>query len=62
MLDQKNIKVEIGQKILSAEFINFITQLSGELKTKNSLAIAEISVPVSTLEIHVKVDKGYTIY
>lgn len=58
--DNANLPVKLGDVIVPVQFISFANQAAGELKAKG-FEVVEMSVPVTTNELYVRVKGDYTI-
>ena len=59
--DLKNVPVNLNQKIVATEFIEFVTALSANLPRKTNLAVRRVLVPETTYEIEVVTSEGWKI-
>lgn len=56
--DLANVPVEIGQQIVTEDFIDFINQLANKFPKKTGFSIKSINVAETTFEVQVISDKG----
>lgn len=59
--DLKNVPVNLNQKIVATEFIEFVTAVSANLPRKTNLAVRRVLVPETTYEIEVVTSDGWRI-
>ena len=59
--DLKNVPINLNQKILTTDFIEFVTSLVSNLPRKTNLVARRILVPETTFEIEVVTSEGWTI-
>lgn len=62
VIDNKNISVILGSKMVTNSFIDFVEKVSSEFSTKVGKDIAEIKVNDTTLDLEIKLKDSYTIY
>jgi cell division septal protein FtsQ len=60
--DQAKIKVEIGQKVVTASFVDFINELLVSFTPKTKVQIGKIILPLTTMEIRVLTKEGWQAY
>ena len=60
VVDGSNIPVNIGDKVATRDFVDFILKLDGYLKT-NNIKIEQYSIAETTSELNVKTSLGYVI-
>lgn len=51
--DLKNVPVELGQRIVTREFVEFVTSVVANLPRKTNLTVERVVVPETTFEIEV---------
>lgn len=59
--DLKNVPVNLNQKIVTADFVEFVTSVVSNLPRRTNLAARRVLVPETTFEINVVTSDGYTI-
>jgi len=59
--DLKNVPVNLNQKIVATEFIEFVTAVSANLPRKTNLAARRVIIPETTYEIEVVTSDGWKI-
>lgn len=59
--DLKNVPVNLNQKIVTTDFVEFITAVVSNLPRRTNLAARRILVPETTFEINVVTSDGWTI-
>lgn len=59
--DLKNVPINLNQKILTTDFIEFVTSVVSNLPRKTNLVARRIMVPETTFEIEVLTSEGWTI-
>lgn len=59
--DLKNVPINLNQKILTTDFIEFVTSIMANLPRKTNLVARRIMVPETTFEIEVLTSEGWTI-
>jgi len=59
--DLKNVPVNLNQKIVTTDFIEFVTAVVANLPRKTNLAARRVMVPETTFEIEVVTSEGWTI-
>ncbi|OGB74040.1 hypothetical protein A2V68_01600 [candidate division Kazan bacterium RBG_13_50_9] len=59
--DLKNVPVNLNQKIVTTDFIEFVTSLVANLPRKTNVAARRVMVPETTFEIEVVTSEGWTI-
>ena len=59
--DLKNVPVNLNQRIVTTEFIEFVTSVVANLPRKTNLAARRVMVPETTFEIEVVTSEGWTI-
>jgi cell division septal protein FtsQ len=59
--DLKNVPINLNQKILTTDFIEFVTSIVANLPRKTNLVARRIMVPETTFEIEVLTSEGWTI-
>ncbi|MFA5270665.1 MAG: cell division protein FtsQ/DivIB [Patescibacteria group bacterium] len=59
--DLKNVPVNLNQKIVATEFIEFVTAVSANLPRKTNLAARRVLIPETTYEIEVITSDGWKI-
>lgn len=59
--DMKNVPVNLNQKIVTTDFIEFVTSLAANLPRKTNVAARRVMVPETTFEIEVVTSAGWTI-
>lgn len=59
--DLKNVPVNLNQRIVTTEFIEFVTSVVANLPRKTNLATRRVMVPETTFEIEIVTSEGWTI-
>ncbi|MBU1083251.1 hypothetical protein KKE14_02330 [Patescibacteria group bacterium] len=59
--DLKNVPINLNQKIITTDFIEFVTSIVANLPRKTNLVARRILVPETTFEIEVVTSDGWTI-
>ena len=59
--DLKNIPVSLNQRIVTPDFIDFVTSFSANLPRKTNLVIRRITVPETTFEVEMETSEGWRI-
>ncbi|RLC37395.1 hypothetical protein DRH29_02240 [candidate division Kazan bacterium] len=59
--DLKNLPVSLNQRIVTPEFIEFVTSFAANLPRKTNISIERIMVPETTFEVEMKTSDGWTI-
>jgi len=57
--DEKNLPVRVGERILTEDFVNFVTKLASSLPRKTGLTVQQVRVPETTFEIEVETNQSY---
>jgi len=61
VVDEQNKAVKLGDKILTKNFVKFITSVNANLEKKTKTKIKKIIVKESTFELQVITDKGWKV-
>ncbi len=59
--DLKNIPVSLNQRIVTEEFIDFVTSFAANLPRRTNIAVRRITVPETTFEVEMETDDGWRI-
>lgn len=59
--DLKNLPVSLNQRIVTSEFIEFVTSFAANLPRKTNISIERIMIPETTFEVEMKTSDGWTI-
>ncbi|KKW25557.1 MAG: hypothetical protein VE99_C0001G0194 [candidate division Kazan bacterium GW2011_GWC1_52_13] len=59
--DLKNIPVSLNQRIITPEFLDFVTSFAANLPRKTNLVIRRITVPETTFEVEMETSEGWRI-
>lgn len=59
--DLKNIPVSLNQRIVTPDFIDFVTSFAANLPRKTNLVIRRITVPETTFEVEMETSEGWRI-
>lgn len=59
--DLKNVPVNLNQRIVTTEFIEFVTSIVANIPRKTNLAARRVIVPETTFEIEVVTSEGWKI-
>lgn len=59
--DLKNVPVNLNQKIVTTDFVEFVTAVVSNLPRRTNLSARRILVPETTFEINVITSEGWTI-
>jgi len=57
--DLKNVPVNLGQRVVTKEFVDFIAAMTSSFALKADTAIERITIPETTFEIEVATGKGF---
>jgi len=60
--DQANVRVELGGKVVTASFVDFVNALVVSFTPKTKVKIEEIILPKTTLELRVQTSEGWQAY
>ncbi len=61
VVDLKNVPIDLGQRVVTAEFVDFITGLVSNFAAKAATSIKRITVPETTFEVEVETEKGFRV-
>ncbi|OGB73853.1 hypothetical protein A3K24_03480 [candidate division Kazan bacterium RIFCSPHIGHO2_01_FULL_44_14] len=59
--DLKNIPISLNQRIVTSDFIDFVTSFAANLPRKTNLVIRRITVPETTFEVEMETSEGWRI-
>lgn len=59
--DLKNIPVSLNQRIVTEEFIEFVTSFAANLPRRTNITIRRITVPETTFEVEMETQDGWRI-
>jgi len=59
--DLKNVPVNLNQKIVTTDFVEFVTAVVSNLPRRTNLSARRVLVPETTFEINVMTSDGWTI-
>lgn len=59
--DLKNIPVSLNQRIVTEEFIDFVTSFAANLPRRTNIAVRRITVPETTFEVEMETQDGWKI-
>ena len=59
--DKKNVPVSLSQKIVTIDFIEFVTSFAANLPRRTNITIRRIVVPETTFEIEMETKEGWKI-
>lgn len=62
VIDGRNLDVQMGSKIITSDFVEFIKKITSELPAKIGKEIEEIKVDETTIHVEVKLKNSYKIY
>lgn len=60
--DQANVRVDLGGKVVTSSFVDFVNSLVVNFTPKTKVKIEEIILPETTLEIRVQTNEGWQAY
>ncbi len=60
--DEANIKIELGSKVVTSSFVDFVNTLILNFKPRIGVGIKEIILPLTTLEVRVVTEEGWKAY
>ncbi|MDD5606167.1 MAG: cell division protein FtsQ/DivIB [Patescibacteria group bacterium] len=59
--DLKNVPISLSQKIVTTEFIDFVTSFAANLPRRTNITIRRITVPETTFEVEMETKDGWRI-
>lgn len=59
--DLKNVPISLSQKIVTTEFIDFVTSFAANLPRRSNITIRRILVPETTFEVEMETKDGWRI-
>lgn len=59
--DLKNVPISLNQKIVTTEFIEFVTSFAANLPRRTNITIRRIMVPETTFEVEMETKEGWRI-
>jgi cell division septal protein FtsQ len=59
--DMKNVPVSLSQKIVTTDFIDFVTSFAANLPRRTNITIRRIAVPETTFEVEMETKDGWKI-
>ncbi|MFC1651697.1 cell division protein FtsQ/DivIB [Patescibacteria group bacterium] len=60
--DRANVRVDLGGKVVTSSFVDFVNNLVVNFTPKTKVKIEEIILPETTLEIRVQTNEGWQAY
>ncbi|MFC1686320.1 cell division protein FtsQ/DivIB [Patescibacteria group bacterium] len=60
--DRANVRVDLGGKVVTSSFVDFVNNLVVNFTPKTKVKIEEIILPETTLEIRVQTSEGWQAY
>ena len=59
--DLKNVPIDLGQRVVTEEFVNFVTAMTSNFALKADTTISRITIPETTFEVEVETEKGFKV-